>query len=82
MTPAQLARREARKAAQREWHHQNYQRIKQDPELYARMRAQKNAARQRARENAVPAMPDSVDVDIYRTYGPWAPLFILQQVAA
>lgn len=79
MSPSAEDRTAARLARQRAWHHQNLARIMADPERYAKMRAQKNAARARAREEAKRRLPDAINADLYRVHGPWAPLFVIQQ---
>jgi hypothetical protein len=80
---------EKKKAYQREWFRQKYAAIKADPELRAKLRAKKNArqntaralARAAAKEEIARRAPTDLAIDIYRTYGPWAPLFVIQAAA-
>lgn len=57
------------------------QRLMADPVRHARLLELRRAARE-ARIRRSTALPEGVSADLLRTYGPFAPLFILQQAAA
>lgn len=63
------------------WHRQNYQRIKADPDLWAKELERKrrnNAQRKAKRAMKAKPMPRAINVEVYRAHGPWAALFAMQ----
>jgi hypothetical protein len=66
------------------WHRKNYERLKSDPARWAKELERKrrnNAARKARRAAKAKPLPRSINAEVYRAHGPFAPLFAMQRAA-
>lgn len=66
------------------WYRKNYERMKSDPARWAKeveRKRRSNAARKARRAAKTKPLLRSINAEVYRAHGPFAPLFAMQRTA-